>query len=91
MLIGKLATSRIPWLKNVFIRSFIKKYHIDLNAVLDANPAHYPTFNSFFIRHLKTTLRPIDNDPNHLVSPVDGRIMEMGQLESKQALRAKGA
>lgn len=40
----------------------------------------YPSLQAFFIRSLKQGSRPIDPDPNCLVSPVDGKVLRLGQL-----------
>lgn len=86
---GRLANARTPWLKNFLIDTFIKLYGVDMaNAVIE-NPHDYPTFNSFFIRHLKSKLRPISTEPNVILSPVDGSVSQIGYIQKNQLLQAK--
>jgi len=47
----------------------------------------YPSFGSFFTRRLKEGLRPIGSG---LISPVDGRIAQCGDIENGSLLQAKG-
>jgi phosphatidylserine decarboxylase len=35
----------------------------------------YPTLDAFFTRRLRAGARPIDPDPEHLISPADGRLL----------------
>ena len=65
-LIGRFMDSRAS---GFLIDGFIKKNDIDLSQYRDEP---YPSFNSFFTRHIKKGLRPIDNDPDHLIAPCDG-------------------
>lgn len=87
-LAGLLANIKIPAIKNRLIRYFIQKYDINLQEALEENPAHYPTFNDFFIRHLKPECRPIANAD--IVSPVDGYISQLGRIHEGTLLQAKG-
>lgn len=51
------------------IPGFIKKNDIDMSQYVETE---YPNFNEFFSRRIKPELRPIDENPNHLISPSDG-------------------
>ncbi|MBN2690225.1 MAG: phosphatidylserine decarboxylase [Gammaproteobacteria bacterium] len=86
--IGRLADCRIVWLKNLFIRCFVYFYKIDLVLAVEPDIAKYPSFNSFFTRAIKSELRPIaDSD---VVSPVDGKISQIGKITKGQLIQAKG-
>ena len=52
-LIGKLAESRIGWIKDPFIRHFIKHYGVDMSQAQEPDPGAYACFNDFFTRALK--------------------------------------
>ena len=52
--------------------------------------ADFLTFNDFFTRELADGLRPIDPDPESLVSPSDGRISQCGRITNDRILQAKG-
>ena len=88
-LIGKIANCRIPFVKNLFIKLFCKFYHIDLSDALEPNYLNYPTFNDFFTRKLKSEARPISGDPKTIISPVDGKIWQIGKISSNQLINAK--
>ena len=53
----------------VFIKPFIKNNHIDMSEYIDED---YKCFNDCFCRHIKPECRPVDMNPNNLVSPCDG-------------------
>ncbi len=48
------------------------------------------TFNDFFTRELRPELRPIDQTPDSVVSPVDGTIAEFGRIEQGLLVQTKG-
>ncbi len=52
------------------IEPFIKKSKIDMDQY-QTGPFH--SFNDFFIRQIKPGARPIDMDPEHVISPCDGK------------------
>lgn len=88
--VGWLANSRTPWVKNFLIKQFIKLYHINMNEAEIENPEAYPDFNSFFIRKLKPNIRPLATDPKAIASPADGTVAMMGQIHKNQLVQAKG-
>ena len=67
-----VARSEAAWVRNTFLRIFLRSYRIDLAEAIEPDPFAYPSFNAFFTRALKAAARPIDTDANVLVSPVDG-------------------
>ena len=52
--------------------------------------ADFATFNDFFTRELADGMRPIDPDPESLVSPSDGRISQCGRITNDRIVQAKG-
>lgn len=90
ILVGWLAECRWLWFKNRFIAWFIKHYGVDMTQAHPVDYRHYPTFNAFFTRHLKPDARPIDTNPDAIISPVDGGVSELGQLNNDRMLQAKG-
>jgi phosphatidylserine decarboxylase len=50
----------------------------------------YSTLNAFFTRRLKPGSRPIDPDPQALVSPVDGLLSAAGTCDQDRLLQIKG-
>lgn len=87
---GWVANCHYSWIKNPFIRWFIKHYHVDMSEAIQSDPYQYRTFNDFFTRRLKPELRPIDPDIFSIVSPVDGMISQAGPLQNGQLVQAKG-
>jgi len=90
VLMGKLANATTPWLKNSFIDYFSRAYKIDLSEAVIQNPHEFQTFNAFFTRALKPGMRPVDAAASTIVSPADGKIAQLGQIEQQQLLQAKG-
>lgn len=50
----------------------------------------YPNLASFFYRTLKPGVRPLDPNPNALLSPADGRVLQFGKIESGEVEQVKG-
>jgi phosphatidylserine decarboxylase len=50
----------------------------------------YSSVDAFFVRRLRPGLRPMPNDPDAVVSPVDGRLAECGPIENDQLIQVKG-
>ncbi|CAN6302655.1 unnamed protein product [Urochloa humidicola] len=77
---GSLMEVDIPVLMRPTIyKAWARAFHSDLQEV--ALPLEeYPSLQEFFIRSLKEGARPIDPDPNCLVSPVDGKVLRLGKL-----------
>ncbi len=88
-LLGRLADSERPWLKNLLIRRAMHHYGIDLSEALVTDPAHYPSFNAFFTRALRPETRPVAPG-NSIVGAADGVISQCGTLTSGRILQAKG-
>ena len=87
---GRLASSRHPLVKKAFIRSFAKAYHVSLEEYERQNFNAYESFNDFFTRELKDDARVIDATNDGIVSPADGVISQLGQIEDAKLLQAKG-
>jgi len=88
-LAGRLATSTRPWLKNWLIRRCVSFYRVDLSRFDKDQVKHYEHFNAFFTRALK---EPHPKDFHHerqVISPVEGRVNELGIVENQSVLQAK--
>lgn len=59
-------------------RAFVAAYGVDLDEA-EGELADYPTLEALFTRKLKDGVRPVDPDPEALVSPVDGRCAAVGE------------
>ena len=85
-----VAQVRASGFKNAFIGIFVKLYKVDLSEAEFEIVKSYPDFASFFTRALKPNARPLDPDPAALISPVDGRISQMGPVRNGTMIQAKG-
>lgn len=87
---GRLAASRHPLVKRAFIRSFAKAYDVRLDDYERQSLNAYESFNDFFTRELKEDARTIDTTAHGIVSPADGVISQLGQIQDHKLLQAKG-
>ena len=88
--VGKVAASENPIVKNVVIQAFKAKYGIDMSIAEQSNALKYKSFNEFFTRSLKDGVREIDTDSRSIVSPADGAISQLGKIEAGDIFQAKG-
>lgn len=87
---GGIANCTWPWLKNPFITWFVKRYQVDMSQAVEADPTTHACFNDFFTRALKPDARPLDPDTRAVLSPADGVISQMGEIEHGRIFQAKG-
>jgi phosphatidylserine decarboxylase len=74
---GRIARSRASrWLT----RAFVRAYQVDLGEA-EGTLEHYPTLEALFTRKLRPGSRPVDADPDAIVSPVDGTCAYAGPSE----------
>ena len=88
--IGKVAASENPLVKNAVITAFKAQYGIDMSIAEQGNALKFKSFNEFFTRSLKQGVREIDSNPNSIVSPADGAISQLGKIENGAVFQAKG-
>lgn len=87
---GYLAKSQNPYIKKAFVHTFAKAYGIRLDEYARGGLDDYASFNDFFTRELKDGARLIDDTPNGIACPADGKISQIGRIHSGQMLQAKG-
>lgn len=87
LLAGLLAACRCTRIKDFLIKRFIKIYNVNMKEAISASLQDYPTFNDFFIRHLKSEARKIATAP--IICPVDGFLSAFGTINSGSILQAK--
>ncbi|ATZ65570.1 MULTISPECIES: archaetidylserine decarboxylase [Acinetobacter] len=88
--VGKVAASENPIIKNIAIQAFKAQYGIDLSIAEQTDALKYKSFNEFFTRALKQGVREIDTDPSSIVSPADGAISQLGKIKDGDIFQAKG-
>ncbi|KAI1079324.1 phosphatidylserine decarboxylase [Whalleya microplaca] len=76
---------RVPGFK---LYSFI--FGVNLDEVSEPDLHVYPNLASFFYRTLKPGVRPLDPNPNALLSPSDGRVLQFGKIEGNDIEQVKG-
>lgn len=89
-LVHALARVRVPMVKNLLIRGFVRLYGIDTSEADRPVPKGYESFNAFFTRKLRHGARPIDESTGSIISPVDGRIQQIGAIDGTEILQVKG-
>lgn len=89
-IVGKLAASENPVVKNAVITAFKAQYGIDMSIAEQSNALKFKSFNEFFTRSLKEGVREIDSNANSVVSPADGAISQLGKIENGDVFQAKG-
>ncbi len=78
-----------PW-KNFLIKTFVGLFNVDMNQAIWLNPDDYSSFNSFFIRKLKPDARNWKKDKHSILSPVDGAVSQIGNINNDNLIQAKG-
>uniref|UniRef100_A0A914DJ22 Phosphatidylserine decarboxylase n=1 Tax=Acrobeloides nanus TaxID=290746 RepID=A0A914DJ22_9BILA len=80
--IGKLTRIHVPVFLRPFVYSTYVWYHgVNMKEAANEDYKAYETFGEFFIRPLKPGVRPVDDCS--LVSPVDGKVIQFGELVDK--------
>ena len=88
--VGKLAASENPIVKNTVIQAFKAQYGIDMSIAEQGDALKYKSFNEFFTRSLKQGVRAIDERADSIISPADGAISQLGKIEEGDIFQAKG-
>lgn len=86
-LMFRFASIKNTWIKNKFTHWFVKTYQVDLSQAQREKVEDYQSFNDFFTRALKADVRPIGAG---LTSPVDGTVLQIGNIENGDLIQAKG-
>jgi phosphatidylserine decarboxylase len=89
-LLGRLAESRLPFLKNFLIRNFIRHYQVNMSEARRQTAAEYSCFNDFFTRQLQAEVRPLASAADVILSPVDGTVSAIGNIDEERIFQAKG-
>ena len=88
-LVGKLASAKAGGLTTAIIRWFIKQYNVNMDEALHADPAHFKTFNEFFVRELKPGMRPIAEGETVISHPADACVSQFGPITDGKLIQAK--
>lgn len=77
-------------LRKLFIRTFIKRYKVDLSQAKIQDVGKFENFNAFFTRELQADARPLSTAQGAIVCPADGEVSQLGDIADGNLLQAKG-
>lgn len=80
---GRLAD--VQWPESVgkaVVDVYCKAYDVDLDEC--RKTSGFESFDAFFTRELKDGARTFPSDPNVIISPSDGRVDSMGQIDGRR-------
>ena len=86
----RLTRIEAPGFKNRFISWFARTYGVDWSEAEFQRPEDYRHFNAFFTRALREGARPVQGDASTVVSPADGHISQIGDIDHDAVFQAKG-
>jgi phosphatidylserine decarboxylase len=92
----QLATRFVGWFSRIeqpLVRDFsiaVFRLFCDLD-LSEAKKTHFTSLRDCFIRELKDGARPVDPDPNVLISPCDGIVGACGRIVGGELLQVKGS
>ena len=81
---------QLPAVKNRLIHWFVGHFKVDLSDATLTRAEDFESFNAFFTRALDPDARPVAFGEQNVVSPVDGRISEIGSIDGESLYQAKG-
>jgi len=76
--------------KNLFIKQIIKHYGVNMDEAREPDINAYKSFNHFFTRELKPSVRPLSTETNAIVCPCDGAVSQAGNITNGEIFQAKG-
>ncbi len=77
-------------IKNWQINTIRNAYNVDLSEATLQNLDDFKSFNQFFTRELREEARPVDTDPDTIVSPVDAHVSQAADIRNGRIIQAKG-
>ena len=81
---------RWRWFTWTFIYIYCRLYAVKLTEAERTHITQYKSIQDFFTRKLNPRVRMPPKQKNILLSPADGTLFGLGQLNASQALQAKG-
>jgi len=86
----KLTRCEYKWLLKLILPFFIRQFKVNMQEAKNSDWKSYSSFNNFFTRELKEDAREVCSDKKSIVSPVDGAISQLGEINSDLIFQAKG-
>jgi phosphatidylserine decarboxylase len=88
VLAGQFANAKLGRFTTAMIRRFVARYGVNMQEAANSDIASYASFNEFFTRPLREGVRPLADA--EFICPVDGKISQIGAIESDNIFQAKG-
>lgn len=89
-MLGRLARVAAPEpVMHTAMRAYCRAYDVDLSEC-EVPAGGFGSFDAFFTRKLRPGTRVLDPDPDVVLSPADGRVEDLGAIETGATLRVKG-
>jgi phosphatidylserine decarboxylase len=85
---GFVARARAGALTTAIIRSFVRRYGVNMAEAAQPDIHQYDSFNAFFTRALRPDARPLADAG--VLCPVDGAVSQMGTIDGDAIFQAKG-
>ncbi len=79
---------RLPF-RLFFMHWYAKKYKLKMLEAVEETIENYSSINALFTRALKSDVRPINDDPYCITSPVDATVSQAGDIKSDTLYQAK--
>lgn len=76
-------------LSRIYIKKFVKKFSIDMTEY-EKEIKDFSSFNDFFYRKLSPSSRVINNNNNDFISPCDGKLLAIENINADLSFRVKG-
>ncbi|AMK75732.1 MULTISPECIES: archaetidylserine decarboxylase [Methylomonas] len=89
-LMSKLTHCQNKTWKNLFIKSIVSLYGVNMSEAKFQNLDHYASFNKFFTRELRDGVRPLAAAADAIACPADGAVSQAGPINDGRIFQAKG-
>ena len=83
--------ARIEWapVKKLSLDIYLSLHQVNMNEAVESNPYAYKNLNAFFTRALRTDARPLADQSNALLCPVDGTVSQAQAINDGRVFQAK--
>jgi phosphatidylserine decarboxylase len=88
---GKFNEITIPYyLRTPGFKLYGWIFGVNFDEIAEPDLRVYPNLAAFFYRELKPGIRPLDPDPNAVLSPADAKVLQFGTIENGEVEQVKG-
>jgi len=83
--------ARVRWrpFKNLAIWIYTRLHAVNMEEAINSDKYSYATLNAFFTRALNAESRPLDDNQDNWLCPVDGTVSQAGTIENGRIFQAK--